>query len=103
MTRKESWARPVVAVSWQPNAAKLGSEVAVELGGDFVVKDQQPVVVGDADEVAVQQPMYGAGQRNAVLDDVGPPLSTDQIWAAWTSGRPPPLTIFSAVTAQVSS
>jgi hypothetical protein len=35
------------------------------------VGDQQAVIVGDRDQVSVEEPMRGGGKRDSVLDDIG--------------------------------
>ncbi len=54
----------------QVDLPQLIPESTPKLRGNFVVRNEEPVVVGQRDQVALEQPMDRARQRETVLDDI---------------------------------
>ena len=64
-------AGPIGLPARQSDSFKLIGEELLKVSRNLVVRHEQAVVVGHPDEVAVEEPVNGARERQAVLDDVG--------------------------------
>src|SRR5690606_636219 len=66
--------RPEGSVLWETKAVRLSLKEAPQLRRNPVMGNQEAVIVGQRDEMPIEEPMYRARERDAVLDHVGATL-----------------------------
>ena len=65
---------PISLLCRKSYSVELVLEQLLEVARDLIVRDEQPVVIRHRDQLAVEQPVDGPGERNPVLDDIGTAL-----------------------------